>query len=243
MPTPGLLYATTKISDPSLLSPDDFNSWYSITHIPPLLSYKPGGPSLALRFKNVDPDAGWPYLALYPVPDKAVLGEERFWKEFSVGVPGSAGSAGKEMEDVVEWEVRCYEKIQTFEGQIAKQGRAKCIVAAAMTPAPSTHSDFESWYRLQHLDMLSTVPGYHRSTRYQLTRPSPSPIVAAADDATHAVPDYLALHEFDSEDIDREKLGLVVGTEWSRRVIGGARAFVRDVWVLVEGRGEEGGWL
>jgi len=87
----------------------------------------------------------------------------------------------------------------------------------------------------QHLDMLSMIPTYHRSTRYRListpasttTRPSPS---SSSTSSPTPIPRYLAIHEYESADVPAEQIKLVVGSEWSKRVIGRARAFERDQW-------------
>lgn len=80
----------------------------------------------------------------------------------------------------------------------------------------------------QHLDMLSMCTGYRRSTRYR------------AIDPIGQHPSYLALHEYacKAEELPVEQTKLVVGTEWSKKVIGEAKAFDRDVWGLIEAQGD-----
>lgn len=39
-----------------------------------------------------------------------------------------------------------------------------------LTTATDAERDLDDWYRNQHLDMLSMVRGYVRSTRYRLVR-------------------------------------------------------------------------
>jgi hypothetical protein len=75
------------------------------------------------------------------------------------------------------------------------------------------------WYRKQHLDMLSMVTGFRRSTRYQLVEEKPS------GDAR-----FIACHEYDSTDYPVDKIKLTIGTEWSKKIIGSAKKFEREVW-------------
>lgn len=75
--------------------------------------------------------------------------------------------------------------------------------------------------------MLSMCRGYRRSTRYRLLRGSDP-----------GLPRYLALHEYESTDLPAEQIKMVTNTEWSKKVIGGAKAFDRDVWELVKAAGQ-----
>ncbi|EOD47858.1 Alpha beta hydrolase fold protein [Neofusicoccum parvum] len=233
MPTPGLLYVGASIKGHAL-DEATFDKWYNEVHIPDVLSL-PNGPPAAFRYKNANPSAPFPFLALYVLPDvDFVTSEELANAEWRLdGLPADR----THLEEACDFDRRQYEKIQTFEGQIPREGRAaKCIIAVAMEPADGAEAekDFDAWYRLQHLDMLSTISGYRRSTRYKLMA---SPTADAAG-TLDEMPRYLALHEYESTDVPPEQIKLAVGTEWSKKVIGGAKAFVRDIWVLVHEGGD-----
>lgn len=75
--------------------------------------------------------------------------------------------------------------------------------------------------------MLSMCRGYRRSTRYRFP---------AGTEAGR--PRYLALHEYDTMDLPTDQIKMVVSTEWSKRVIGAAKAFDRDVWKLIKEKGK-----
>ncbi|EKG18507.1 hypothetical protein MPH_04309 [Macrophomina phaseolina MS6] len=227
MPTPGLLYVGSAIKDP-VLTEDVFIKWYDEVHIPEVLAT---GFSAAFRYKNTNASADFPNLVLYTMPDLDLFNPDMKNAKMSHDtLPG-----GRSHFELCNFDTRVYEKIQTFEGQIPKEGRAaKCIIAVALEPAEGEEADkdFDSWYRLQHLDMLSTVSGYRRSTRYKL-KLSPTAEAAGKD-----LPRYLALHEYDRTDIPQDQIKLAVGTEWSKKVIAGAKAFVRDVYVLQHEAGD-----
>ena len=57
---------------------------------------------------------------------------------------------------------------------------------------PGDEEDFEKWYREEHLDMLSKLPGYRRSLRFKL-----GPDTPLTKESTQP---YLAIHEVDNCD-------------------------------------------
>ncbi|TKA62772.1 hypothetical protein B0A49_09097 [Cryomyces minteri] len=226
MPTSGLLFATSKIKNPEL-SDDIYNKWYNDIHLPDVLAT--GCAPIALRYKNKNKDAKMPYLALYPLDDLALLESEKFK---NIPLTSDVLPGGGEAFENIEFAIRTYLPIQKFEGQIEKSGRGNCIICVAMEPAEGTDEEFDEWYRKQHLDMLSMVRGYRRTTRYKL---------APGNDSS--LPRYLALHEYDDSDVPGDQLKLVVGTEWSKKIIGEAKAFDRDVYELVKEAGKTGAKL
>jgi hypothetical protein len=89
------------------------------------------------------------------------------------------------------------------------------------------------WYRKQHLDMLSMVTGFRRSTRYEL----------APESAVLGNPRFLACHEYDSTNFPTEQIKQVVGTEWSKKILGDATSFQGDVWEEISVAGDVKGKL
>jgi hypothetical protein len=65
------------------------------------------------------------------------------------------------------------------------------------------------------------VTGFQRSTRYQLMPGPPGP---------PGTPRFLACHEYESAGYSTEQIKKVVGTEWSKKILGAAKSFDRDVW-------------
>lgn len=76
--------------------------------------------------------------------------------------------------------------------------------------------------------MLSMVPGFRRSTRYQLTPES----------AALGHPRYLACHEYDNTNFPVEIVKLVTGSEWSKKILGGATKFEGDLWEEIGSAGK-----
>lgn len=194
---------------------------------------------LAVRYKNINPDAKWKYIALYRVPDLSKLQDEKLMASIpkcSDSLPGKEpGTKGGDWPDVLENEIVAMETIQSFEGPNEVKQRGKGIVTVGMEPEQGSDQDFDDWYRkqvgggtrcksgstntFQHLDMISMCRGYNRSTRYKKLDGSE--------------PRYFAIHEYATTDFPGDQLKIVVGTEWSQKVIKGAKAFVRDQWEYI----------
>lgn len=72
MPTKGIIYGTTRITNPAF-TVEAFNKWYHTEHIPQVFIVT-NGPKSGYRFKNADFKAGgskapFEYLAMYPMDD------------------------------------------------------------------------------------------------------------------------------------------------------------------------------
>jgi len=216
MATPGLLYVLSKPKHASF-SESDFNTWYTSHHIQDVVNS--GLADLAIRYKNTSPDAKWPYLALYRLPDVAKLQDPNVMA--SIPKKHDLLPEGKEFFDVLDTDMRPFVLLQKFEGQVAKEGpRGKALRTVLIEPAEGSDDEFDEWYRKQHLDMLSMVSGFRRSTRYKLVPES----------AALGHPRYLACHEYDDKNFPLEQVKLVTGTEWSKKNLGSAKKFEGDVW-------------
>lgn len=115
MATPGLLFAFSKPK--AGLSEKDYNEWYSNHHIQDVV--KCGLADLAIRYKNINPEAKWPYLAIYRLPDLAKLQDQSVMG----AIPSKHDLLGeKAWTDVMDADIRPFIRTQTFEGQIPKDG-------------------------------------------------------------------------------------------------------------------------
>jgi hypothetical protein len=213
MPTPGLLYVLSKPK--SNITEENFNKWYTDFHIGDVVST--GVSDLAIRYKNTSANAKWPYLAVYRLPDVGIINDPNAFEKVQLNhelLPN-----GGPWQDALDVDMAFFTLIQSFEGQIPKDGpRGKAL--RTVTVEPSDDADFDDWYRRQHLDMLSMVPGYRRSTRYKL-----------ADEKNEAGrARFLALHEYDTKEFPAEAVKLVTGTEWSKKILGSAKSFGGDLW-------------
>lgn len=201
----------------SLWSEEHFEKDYSENHLPRSVSSE--AIRTGLRYKNLNPDAPFTMFAAYTIQDPTKLG-------------GPEGQAlMKEHADAkIPADVALYEKIQDFEGQLPYDGNhARFLTTVRMEPAEGGDDEFDEWYRKQHLDMLSTVGGYRRSTRWKKS---------AAMSAEPSPATYLSLHEWDELPAP-EQLKFVIGTEWSRKIIGAAKIIESEAWELVQVGGDD----
>jgi len=232
MPTPGLTIAISKIRPPAKISEEQFNHFYNEEHVPAVLNAgnNAGIPKLALRFKNADPKSARQYLAVYPLEDTAYQQSPEANK-FVQNTKKSKILACDDIYDYIDFDIRRFEKIQAHEGygHAARSGRdrGQTIVMVAMEPAPGQDHEFEDWYRKQHLDMMSMVKHYRRSTRYK------------RQDGKQ--PRYLALHEYacKADELPTEQLKMVDATEWAQKILEESLVFEKDVWELVNVQGDE----
>jgi len=95
------------------------------------------------------------------------------------------------------------------------------------------------WF--QHLDELAKVPGYIRSTRYELryyrtnaqSRQLKGLPARAADIAIKEPPRFFAIHEFDREDLDLKLLYASGATPWSKKILANLKEpFESNFWSL-----------
>jgi hypothetical protein len=75
---PGILYVEARISRPDILDEETYTKWYHEDHIAEIV--ETSGINSARRFKNIDPNAHRPYLAMYPMKDLAFTQGEEFKK-------------------------------------------------------------------------------------------------------------------------------------------------------------------
>jgi hypothetical protein len=78
--------------------------------------------------------------------------------------------------------------------------------------------------------MLSMCRGYRRCTRWIL-----APGTENVEGSEDTLPRYLACHEYDTTDLPKDQLKIVVGTEWSKNVIGNAKNFEGEIWEAISG--------
>lgn len=236
MPTPGLMFVSSRILDAAETSEEKYNDFYDNEHIPDVLSYPHGKVSkVAKRYKNTNSESKMPYLALYPLEDASMLTSPDLSKLVE-DTKISKTFGGKDIYDLIEFDLRPYEKIQTYEGLHTSKPEpnnkapdpsthAHTVICVGMEPGKGQDQDFDDWYRKQHLDMLAMLPHYRRTTRYK-----------RLDDEK---PRYLALHEYDckAEELSKD-VSMVVGTEWSKKIIGESSIFDRDVFELITVQGD-----
>lgn len=97
---------------------------------------------------------------------------------------------------------------------------------------PENPEDFDKWYREEHLDLFSKLPGYRRSLRYRIGPKTP---LTKDDDP----PSYLAIHEVDNLEtaLTSKEAAASFSTPWTQKQLTGSKVFVSRGWKLVHSEG------
>jgi hypothetical protein len=77
--------------------------------------------------------------------------------------------------------------------------------------------------------MLSTCPGYRRSFRNKLL-----------SSTRKGCPAWTAIHDFESTDLPLKEILFTSKTEWSNKILSGAKAFEAENWEFKGVKGKEG---
>ncbi|KAF2662553.1 hypothetical protein K491DRAFT_686435 [Lophiostoma macrostomum CBS 122681] len=215
-----------------------FNQWYQEVHIPDIVNAKPGdGCVAAWRFKSQNPTRPRPYLALYAVPDMSFIQSPEFGEvsQYHEMLPEGGPS-----QKFVDFDTRFYRRTQTYEKEeedntgFVPQGIGRVVKSTAMQPAPGMSEELDRWYREEHLGQVAAMPGWRRSTRYELIFK-----VQSKDDPSHEeAPRYLAIHEFD-EGTKIARMPREQWTEWTTRMVESAELLDEGTFTYVWGTRDE----
>ncbi|KAJ5982876.1 hypothetical protein N7481_004975 [Penicillium waksmanii] len=189
MPTSGLLYVT--MQPKGSLPVAQFHDWYNSEHGP--LRLRLPFVSNGFRFRATDGEKP-EYVALYDITDMDELTRKTYLdlrtdliKTEREKKTMAQIDVGRLLYDLVD--ERSIPDYRPLESQADTDAETRGSVMIAVTT--TTHSDPEKqaehdrWYREEHLEMLSRVPGWRRSRVF----------VTAAIDA-QAPRETLALHEY-----------------------------------------------
>ncbi|ENI04658.1 hypothetical protein COCC4DRAFT_81629 [Bipolaris maydis ATCC 48331] len=222
MGPPGIMWASSRITHPERLSVDKYSDWYENKHIKDVLVLP--GAVAAVKYQAVErpvKDGGeertysgdMPWLVVYELPDMVGFRESDGFKNMSQRNPPTQA----EIDTIymnTQFAIRFYEEVQRFEGEKAKEN-------GALEPPSDIASttDFDKWYREEHIPLLSRMPGFIRSRRYEVKTAYTIKQLQPSDDM-QIVPKYYALHEFGGEALPWKQIEESVGTEWAKKVMG-----------------------
>jgi hypothetical protein len=90
---------------------------------------------------------------------------------------------------------------------------------------PQDESDFDRWYREEHIPLLKLAPGYRRSTRYRWLR-------QACFNGEVKPLRYLALHEVDNVNqfMLSEETQIANSTAWTKRQVSSNKMTITRAW-------------
>ncbi|ORY12394.1 hypothetical protein BCR34DRAFT_482668 [Clohesyomyces aquaticus] len=200
------------------LSEEVFSEWYESHHIPAIRNAKPGpaGCVAAWRFKSRDVARTRRYLALYFLPDLSFLQSPEFGR---VRMHHELLPQGGPAQKFADFDTRFYRRVQVFESREPVEGIGKVVKCTAIQPAQGMEEEFDKWYTEEHLEQVSQMSGWRKTTRYELIFK-----VQSADDPNwDEAPKYLAIHEFE-EGTEVKRIPKASWTEWTKRIVESAVA-------------------
>ena len=184
----------------------------------------------------------WQFLIAYQYPDLGTvdaaanmpLAPTRWtgWDESGVE---------RDVHELVEFAFFTYPERQIFRPSwstvSSTDNLGKSLIMVGLE-SPAGDEELDEWYKKQHLDMLSMIPGYRMSSRYQLQKPQGLVKhlleTGGLKEPFELPPRWLALHQYEQVgQPDPEWVKKVVSTEWSKKILDGAR-YERGVWEYVK---------
>ncbi|KAF2419711.1 hypothetical protein EJ08DRAFT_690515 [Tothia fuscella] len=238
---PGMLYVTSRISRKDILSEEVFMKWYDEDHIAEIVETD-GIPS-AYRYIDTDKNASKPYLAFYPMPDLAFTQGPEF-KNFRVKsdiLPGSGICF-----DLADIDVRYY----GLTGESGTRKGEEHTSTQTQTPsnfepsAGTTDEAVEEWYKSDHQEMISKLPGYHRSTYYKLLYARTNAQSRAlkglptTEEAPPEPPTLQAIHEFDRV-VQLDELKQMQETPAAKKILANAKQVEMVVYRWAKSHGDK----
>ncbi|KAJ5894879.1 hypothetical protein N7495_006570 [Penicillium taxi] len=212
MPTEGLLYVTMQ---PKGLSDTQFHDWYNNEHGPLRLRL----PFVTNGFRYRAKDGEKPeYLALYDITDMDELTRKTYLdlrtdliKTEREKKTMAQIDVGRLLYDLVEERkvpgfVPLENRADTDDSET--RGNVLVAVTTASHPDPEKQAELERWYREEHFEMLSRVPGWRRSRLFK---------TAAIDSA--APQEIIALYEYAAVNgLGGELHQAAMNTPWRQRL-------------------------
>ncbi|KAH6660051.1 hypothetical protein BKA67DRAFT_38523 [Truncatella angustata] len=229
---PGSLYVESKIANPKILDETTYLKWYDEVHIPEIIQMT--GIKSARRFKDINPDADKPYLAIYPLKDIAFLGSEEF-KHYTIKsdlLPGTG-----DITELADFSNRIDSLIQVYDPTQRGTGHTRSIISAQIELKEEADAEeFDKWYREEHLGRVAGATGYLRTTRFKLN--VARNISTTGESAAHA-PAWLAIHEFAVESPDLLEIKKLAASPWTEKLLEGRKLSIFRVYKTMAEFGEE----
>lgn len=222
---PGILFVEARISRPDILTESTYMDWYDNDHIAEII--QTSGVDSAFRY--ICPGKDYPYLAMYELRDIAFTqsAEFRNIRVHSNILPGS-----KLVYDLADNNVRYYKLTGVFDPTKRGPGQTKSIIVAqtelrrqpgGSVPESVSDEELEKWHHEHRGPVERLVPGYLRTTRFKLVYARSNAqsrvlkgLPVTSDEPQPSPPLWLALHEFDTENIDLEVVARAYDTKKDR---------------------------
>lgn len=197
---PGLLFVQSRITQPDVMSEEVFMHWYDTDHIAEVIETT--GVDSAIRWKHDQLETTpLPYLSVYPLEDIAFLRTDEFK---AIRVTSDLLPGTKLCYDLAAFDVGYYNIVQVADPTNKGKGQAKSLVTEQIETGDA--AGLNEFYKSAYLPALAKVPGYLRTTRYELkyARSNDQSRRFKGLSSTGAPPPkrptWLAIHEFSTDE-------------------------------------------
>ncbi|KIW12294.1 hypothetical protein PV08_09571 [Exophiala spinifera] len=226
MPSQYLLEVNSRPQPSSGVDDKLWIKWYTEEHLPDLVNSHTS--TRAAFYQESHDFAGAPkdrhprsFLALYQTDFEEPLKSKNYLEK--VRSSSSMWPAQKPTSEIGDFDGRNYRLIQEYDPNKIGDSAPPYLLTVEMEPTPENEEDFDRWYREEHLDLLSRLPGYRRSLRYVL---GPKMPITEGDPSR-----YLTIHEVDDvHAFDGKEAEAANATAWTAKHIGEAKVFIPRMW-------------
>jgi pimeloyl-ACP methyl ester carboxylesterase len=214
---PGILYVT--MQPKSGLADSQFHDWYNNEHGPTRLRlpYCTNG----FRYRANDLEGSAPteakpeWMAIYDITDMDELTKEQYLRLRDPPVKSQ-----REVDTMTQIKVdrKLYDFIESRESpnfkaleDVKNEGAGNVMVAVFLDLNSGTDNkaQLDKWYREEHIDMLSKVPGWLRTRRFVTSSIDPKAPV-----------EYLALHEYAPQNgLGGPEFKAATTTKWNEEIM------------------------
>lgn len=205
------------------LPDSQFHDWYNNEHGPTRLQQLPfvtnGFRYRANDYNEADagPSEGKPeWMAIYDITDMAELTKEPYLRLRGPPVKTQREidtmaqiNVNRKLYDFLEaWESKEFKRLEEVENE--GQGNVIIAVSFSLNPGEGMKEQVDRWYKEEHVEMLSKVPGWLRTRRFVTSSLDPN---AAAE--------YLALHEYAPKNgLGGREFTAAITTPWGKEILG-----------------------
>jgi hypothetical protein len=216
---PGLLVVRSRV--PGSMLPE-YHAWYDNEHVPARIRL-PGW--LTARRYVAAADPGDPgnegdaksFLACYDLENLGVLRQQPY-----IAMREQRSAAEQRILGLIPpMDRRVYRRTDPPDSSAHQLGTCGALLLCVWwQPAPGTEAAFHDWYRQEHIPMLSQVPGWLRSRRFELTDGDG--------------PAFLAMHDLASADVfDHPDYPLASSTPWRAAMAASRIGYERVLYRLL----------
>lgn len=216
--TPGLLYVTMQ-PKPGLPE-SQFHDWYNNEHGPTRLRLPFCKNGFRYRASDLQSSPGSEskpeWMACYDITDMDELTRDTYLRLRDQPVKSKREAetmaqikVDRKLYDLVE--SRQSEKFKVLE-EVGNEGEKNVVVAVFFTPREGgkvSAEEWDRWYREEHIEMLSKVPGWLRTRRHKTSSIDPK-----------APLELLVLHEYASQNgLGGPEFKAAISTEWAQKLL------------------------